>query len=257
MAGAIQSEMLLSQRFTKSSSGPSPDIMSLKGIRLSFASEIDENQRFSTGKIKRLTGKNQLVGRHPNDKYEIRFSPTQKIMIETNTHPSAQANDTSFWERMHLIEFEISFVNRDPLEAHERRAILDLDDQILKEAPGVLGWLVEGCLLWQRHGLMPPLKVLKAAAKYRAKEDVLGDFIATCCVRNPGAKVQARVIYQRYIEWYKENIDARENKEPTSTTFGKQLGQVFDKHRSNGVVVYIGVDVLEQPAKEEETELGI
>jgi putative DNA primase/helicase len=256
MAGSIASEMLLSQKFAKSSSGPSPDIMSLKGIRLSFASEIDENQRFSAAKIKKLTGKNELVGRHPNDKYEIRFPPTQKIMIETNIQPSAPANDKSFWERMHLIPFEISFVNRDPLEAHERRAILDLDDQIRKEAPGILAWLVRGCLLWQQQGLNPPLAVTEAAAKYQRNEDLLGDFIDACCVRNAGAKVQSKVIYQRYVEWYKENVDSRENKEPTSTTFGKQLGQIFEKHRSNGCVFYTGIDVLQQSDDSRQGELG-
>ena len=244
MAGSIASEMLLSQKFTKSSSGPSPDIMSLKGIRLSFASEIDDNQRFSAAKIKKLTGKNELVGRHPNDKYEVRFPPTQKILIETNLQPSAPANDKSFWERMHLIPFEVSFVNRDPLAAHERRAILDLDDQILKEAPGVLAWLVRGCLLWQQQGLQPPLEVIEAAKKYQKNEDQLGDFIEACCVLNPGAQVQARVIYQRYVEWYKENMDHREGKEPTNTTFGKQLGQIFDKRHSNGRVVYTGIDII-------------
>ena len=255
MAGSIASEMLLSQKFAKSSSGPSPDIMSLKGIRLSFASEIDENQRFSAAKIKKLTGKNELVGRHPNDKYEVRFPPTQKIMIETNIQPSAPANDKSFWERMHLIPFEISFVNRDPLEAHERRAILDLDEQILKEASGILAWLVRGCLLWQQHGLNPPLAVTEAAAKYQRNEDLLGDFIDACCVRNPGARVQSKMIYQRYVEWYKENIDSRDGKEPTSTTFGKQLGQIFEKHRSNGCVFYDGIDIL-KTADQQQGESG-
>ena len=255
MAATIQSEMRLSQRFSKSSSGPSPDIMSLKGIRLSFASEIEENQQFSTAKIKKLTGKNTLVGRHPNDKYEVRFAPTQKIMIETNIQPSAPANDRSFWERMHLIPFDISFVNRDPIEAHERRAIMDLDDQVRKEAPGILAWLLRGCLFWQQQGLMPPQEVTNAAAEYRRNEDLLGDFIEACCVLTPAAKVLSKVIYQRYIAWYKENVDSREKKEPTITAFGKQLGRVFEKHRVNGIVEYIGIDVKDAPP--DDTQLGV
>jgi len=147
LACPIPSEMLLSQKFSRSASGPSPDIMSLKGIRLAFASEIDEGQRFSASKIKWLTGKDELVGRNPHDKYPTRFSPTHKLILMTNTQPSAPANDKAFWERLHLIPFTISFVNRDPKDASERRAILDLHQQILAESSGILSWLVRGCLL--------------------------------------------------------------------------------------------------------------
>ena len=129
--------------------------MSLKGIRMAFASEIDEGQRFSAAKIKWFTGKDELVGRNPHDKYPTHFNPTHKLCLQTNTQPQAPPNDKAFWERLHLIPFLISFVNRDPQESHERRAILDLDRQVLKEAPGILAWLVAGCLLWQRRRPQP------------------------------------------------------------------------------------------------------
>jgi len=115
---------------------------------------------------------------------------------------------------------------------------------------------VRGCLFWQQQGLNPPLAVTEAAAKYQRNEDLLGDFIDACCARNRGAKVQSKVIYQRYVEWYKENIDSRENKQPTSTTFGKQLSQIFEKHRSNGCVFYDGIDVLLTPSDQQQGELG-
>jgi len=79
-AGSIPAEMLLSQRISKSASGPSPDIMSLKGLRMAFASEIDEGQRFSAAKIKWLTGKDELTGRNPHDKYPTRFYPTHNYL---------------------------------------------------------------------------------------------------------------------------------------------------------------------------------
>ena len=46
LASPIQAELLLDQGRAKSSSGPSPDIMSLRGLRLAFASESDEGRRF-------------------------------------------------------------------------------------------------------------------------------------------------------------------------------------------------------------------
>lgn len=238
LAGSIPSEMLLSQKYSKNSSGPSPDIMSLKGIRMAFASEIDEGQRFSASKIKWLTGKDELVGRSPHDKYPTRFAPTHKLFLMTNTQPQAPPNDKAFWERLHLIPFLISFVNRDPQEAYERRAILDLDQQVLKEAPGILAWLVRGCLLWQRDGLKPPHEITDATEQYRRNEDLLADFIEECCLREPGAKAKSSVLYARFIDWYHDNVG---QKEPTGTWFGKQLSQKYEKHKSEGCVVYHGI----------------
>ncbi len=238
LAGSIPSEMLLSQRYSKNASGPSPDIMSLKGIRMAFASEIDEGQRFSASKIKWLTGKDELVGRNPHDKYPTRFRPTHKLFLMTNTQPQAPPNDKAFWERLHLIPFTISFVNRDPKESHERRAILDLDHQLLEEAPGILAWLVRGCLAWQKHGLKPPQAVTEATEEYRRNEDLLADFVDECCYREPAARDRASMLYAAFVEWYHDNIGKNE---PSGTWFGKQLTQKFKKTKYEGCVMYHGV----------------
>jgi len=243
LAGSIPSEMLLSQKYSKSSSGPSPDIMSLKGIRMAFASEIDEGQRFSGGKVKWLTGKDELVGRSPHDKYPTRFTPTHKLFLMTNTQPQAPPNDKAFWERIHLIPFAISFVNRDPQESYERRAILDLDRQLLKEAPGILAWLVRGCLLWQRHGLSPPREVSEATEDYRRNEDILADYIDECCHREPAAKDLGAALYAKFSEWYHENVGKNE---PSGTWFGKQLGAKFKKTKVEGRVTYHGIRLKDE-----------
>jgi putative DNA primase/helicase len=241
LAGAIPSEMLLSQKFIKSASGPSSDLMSLKGIRMAVASETDENQRFSASKVKWLTGKDELVGRTPYVKYATRFHPTHKLFLMTNSQPSAPPNDRAFWERLHLVPFSISFVNRDPQDLHERRAILDLDQQLKKESSGILAWLVRGCLEWQRCGLKPPKEVLEATEQYRRNEDLLADFIDECCVVEPMVKEKASVLYGRFVEWYHENHG---KKEPSGTFFGKGLSQKFEKSKYNGFVTYVGLKLL-------------
>lgn len=237
-AGAIPSEMLLSARYAKNSSSPSPDIMGLKGIRMAFASEIDEGMKFSAAKIKWLTGKDELTGRSPHDKHLTHFKPTHKLFLMTNTQPQAPPNDKAFWDRMHLIPFLISFVNRDPQESHERRAILDLDRQVLKESPGILAWLVRGCLLWQRHGLNPPREVTEATEQYRRNEDLLADWSDERCFREPGAKDKGSVLYASFVDWYHENVGKNE---PSGTWFGKQLSSKFEKRKSDGHIVYYGI----------------
>jgi phage/plasmid-associated DNA primase len=51
-----------------------------------------------------------------------------------------------------------------------------LDDVLATEAPGILRWLVEGCLQWQEHGLDEPEKVVRDTLAYRQAEDVFARF---------------------------------------------------------------------------------
>lgn len=239
MAGPIPSEMLLSQKFAKSASGPSPDVMKLKGLRLAIATETDENQRFSASKIKWYTGNNKLTGRWPNDKRPIDFDPTHTLFLETNYQPTAPANDRSFWERVHLIPHNISYVDRDPRELNEKRANLNLKKELKKDHPKILGWMVRGCLLWQKYGLKPPAIVTEATKKYREDEDLIGDWISECCIREPLAKEKASLLFNSFREWYHANIGKGDKL--TGTWFGKQLSQKFEKDKETGCIMYHGL----------------
>ena len=246
MAGSIPSEMLLSSKNVKSSSAPSPDIMSIKGVRMAFASEIDENQRFSLSIIKKLTGGDELYGRHPHDKYSTRFLPTHKLFVQTNIKPGASANDRAFWERVNMIPFRISFVDRDPKEPWERRANLHLKEQLTEELPGILAWLMRGCLWWQRDGLKPPKAVLEETARYQRDEDLIADFVDARCIREPGAREQSSKLYNQFVDWYHEGHG---KKEPSSTWFGKEMNQKFDRTKQNGCNVYHGIRLADDQGR--------
>lgn len=242
LAGPIPSEMLLSSKYARSSSGPSPDIMSLRGLRMAFASETDEGHKFSASKVKWLTGKDELTGRHPHDKYPSTFLPSHMLFLITNAKPQAPAHDRAFWERLHLIPFTISFVNRDPQKTHERRAILDLDEQLKKEGSGLLAWLVRGCLLWQKCGLDPPRVITEATEAYRRDEDLLADYIDECCLIEPGAKAKSSDLYGQFEKWYLANVG---KKVPSGTWFGKNLAHKFDKNKQSGCVFYHGIGLID------------
>lgn len=241
LAGPIQSEMLLAQRMTKSASGPSPDIMTLKGLRLAFASESDEGRRFSPSRVKWLTGGDELIGRNPHDKYEVRFTPTHFLMLLTNIKPYAPADDFAFWERLHLIPFKLSFVDRDPVAPNECRAIKDLADKIKEESSGILAWLVKGCLLYQKNGLAPPECVLEEIKQYRRDQDLLADFLEDKCIVAEHQKVQSSKIYDIFSTWFEKNIS---KKGLSQKKFGTLMSKKFDKAKSIGVFYYYGLDIL-------------
>lgn len=48
----VPAEMLLDQGYAKNSSGPAPDLMTLRGRRIAYASETDAGRSFSSSKVK-------------------------------------------------------------------------------------------------------------------------------------------------------------------------------------------------------------
>lgn len=248
LAGAVQSEMLLDQKNARSSSGPTPDIMALKGLRLAFASETDEGKKFSTSKAKWLTGGDTLTGRAPHDKYETRFSPSHLLFLQTNHLPHAPADDFGFWQRVHLLPFDIRFVD-DPKKDNERPLDKHLPARLRAEASGILAWLIRGCIEWQRYGLTPPKKVLAATRQYQHDEDTVKQFLEACCSPLDDTTDEDYETYgdlhKAYLKWYQEEG----GRFPLGKTkFGKQLDPHLKRVEKGGVIKFYGARLKSQPA---------
>lgn len=237
LAAPIRSEMLLGQFRTASPSGPSPEIMALRGLRLAFASETDDGCRISPSRVKWLTGNDTLTGRSPHDKYEINFKPTHTLFLQTNHLPHAPADDFAYWERMVVVPFGLSYVNREPTADDERRADKHLPAKLRQEIPGILVWLVAGCLRWQQAGLKPPAPVQAAGEEYQRDEDHLGDFIDECLILDSEAHLGATEVYSVFEGWWKKNISKNSLKQKR---FGKLFGKRFER-KKEGINYYLGV----------------
>lgn len=240
LASPIPAEMLLDQGKAKNSGGPTPDIMMLQGLRFAFASETDENRRFSPSRVKWLTGADTLTGRNPYDKRPLSFEPTHTLVLLTNNKPSAPPEDFAFWERVYLITFRLSFVNRDPVAEYERPVDLDMMDKLKKEASGILAWLVRGTISYLERGLEPPEEIWKETAEYRRDEDLLADFLEEYCdLTDLRATSSATELYDRAAEWWRENVS--EKKELTQTRFGRMMRKRFDRTKIAGKNYYVGI----------------
>ncbi|EMS79182.1 phage/plasmid primase, P4 family [Desulfotignum phosphitoxidans DSM 13687] len=242
MAGTIRPEMLLDNFNPSSSSGASADIMTLRGLRMAFASETDEGRKISPSRVKWLTGRDPIRGRNPYDKYEVEWTPSHTLILLTNHKPHAPADDFAFWERMKVIPFTLSFVDRPPTSENERRADPMLYKKLEKELPGIFAWMVRGCLEWQQVGLDPPSIVKAAVDEYQKDEDSVGDFIEECCITGPGYSVGATALYQRFEAWWKENVS---NRIPKQRRFGDWMKKKkFEKVKS-GTIKYNGIGLLD------------
>ncbi|EFK11865.1 phage/plasmid primase, P4 family, C-terminal domain protein [delta proteobacterium NaphS2] len=240
LAGSIPSEMLLDQgRFTNADS-PTPSLMSLRGLRCAFASEVEENRRFSSSRVKWLSGSDSLVGRFPHDRRPTRFRPTHKLILLINERPNAPMNDYAFWERLHMVPFPFSFVDHEPKAANERRADKSLAEKLKEEAPGILAWLVRGCLKWQKQGLSPPEKIRKNTEEYKRSEDLLETFLDEHCILDPKEEEASADLYDAFKSWWSENVS---RKTLSQKKFGRLMGRKFERKKTN-TIKYVGLRLV-------------
>jgi len=236
----VQSEMLLDQGRNQSAAAASPDVMSLKGVRIAFGSESDEGRRFSTAKVKWLSGSDSLVARSPYDRRTTTFTPTHLLILLTNNRPHAPANDLAFWIRVQLIPFPLSFIDN-PVRDNERLRDKSIPDRLIKEEPEILSWLVRGCLRWQRDGLAPPKVILDATKAYQREEDMLADFLEQRCHLDPKSQISASDIYDAFKEWHSENVSKKYT--VSQKKFGMLMKDKFDKVK-RGTYFYKGLRLM-------------
>jgi len=239
LAGAVQSELLLDQGRLKSSSGPSADIMRLRGLRLAWASETNEGRKLDAGKIKLLTGGGNLVGRAPYSKYEVSFAQSHTLFLLTNCKPHAPSDDYALWKRMVLIPFTQSFVDS-PEKTNERQVDKYLLEKLKNEAEGILAWLVRGCAAWQKYGLNPPGIVNQAVQDYRNDEDILQQFIEDACFQGNDCMACASDLYEHYKSWMHNNS----MKPLTGTKFGRKMSERYNKKKVGNINYYMNIGIL-------------
>ena len=222
----IQPETIMMKN---NSGGPTSDIARLKGSRFVTVPEPSEGARLNEGLVKQMTGGDKMTASRKYEN-EFEFIPEYKLWMPTNHKPKVYGTDVGIWSRIRLIPFTV----RIPDEKIDR----NLKTKLKKEYAGILNWAVEGCLLWQQEGLIPPASVTEATAEYKTEMDVLASFLDECCVEGDGA-VQSSDLFKVYLVWAKE----RNEYEMTSSKFGREMSKRFEKQRVAGGIYYHGVKV--------------
>jgi len=121
----------------------------LFGKRLVVCQETEENRRFNETLVKQLAGGDAVRVRKMHEDF-WEFDPMWKLWLSTNHRPEVRGTDHAIWRRIRLIPFNVKF--HDPGEGEPMKD-LTMEDRLTAELPGILAWVVAGCLLWQRERL--------------------------------------------------------------------------------------------------------
>jgi putative DNA primase/helicase len=168
----------------------------LQGARLVTSVETEEGRAWAESKIKTLTGGDPIAARFMRQDF-FEYSPQFKLFIAGNHRPALRSVDEAIRRRFHLVPFTVT------IPPEERDGTLT--EQLKAEWPGILAWMIGGCLQWQRHGLNPPKAVLAATAEYLEGEDALLAWIDEDCERDPQAHAKTSDLYESFRRWADRN----------------------------------------------------
>ncbi len=241
----IESSLFTEQRFQRDPNAPTPALLSIRGRRLVYASETGANASMNTEQLKRLSSADMITARALNVNKQIEFIPTHQLVLSTNHLPAApaKADDYAIWDRMIVFPLPFSFIE-DPKEDFEKKVDKYLLDKLKVEAPGILAWLVRGCLEWQAQGLKLTDSIIKTTQQYERGEDDLRDFIDEWCELGDNYEVQAKAFYEAYCAWFKDREPSR--KPMSNKRFGAKMANRFDRTEDHMFRYYLGVRIRDE-----------
>jgi putative DNA primase/helicase len=205
----------------------------LMGARLAVSSETEEGQRLSAARLKRICqgpgGEIEACRKYENP---VAFPETHKLWIDANHKPDLPATDRAAWNRLHLIPFTVTI----PKDRQDRQ----LTASLLKEAEGILPWLVTGAKRWYASGLPQSEIVKKATGAWREDLDRLAAYLEehTRKASDAEAYLRNKVLYEAYKSWAEGNGE----KVLRQKDFTAQMeGMGFRKEKKETGVIWYGI----------------
>ena len=165
--------------------------------RLAVACEVEQGSRFRLQRLKELTGDRRQTARFLYGDF-FDFDATCKLLFVCNHKPRVEEDSEAVWRRVQLIPFDVQFAGK----RDDKR----LAEKLCGEQSGILRWMLEGCLAWQRDGLRPPARVQAATQDYRRRSGGhVAEFLDQRALRKEGAFTAKSQVMVLYRKWCSDN----------------------------------------------------
>lgn len=207
----------------------SNDFVQLVGKRLAISGEVSDGCRWHEGRIKTLTS-DEFIDVKPHYKETYSVKRTHKHLVLGNYRPAFNSMDAGTTSKFVLVPFNVSFLGREDV---------DLPMKLRKEAPDILGWLMQGHLQFIMNGMrLPACKAVDEATQdYFDSQATVSMWVEECCERIDNLSMpmtrwaQSSDLYASYSEWKRSR-----GEEPyRMQRFSEALQVDFKKGRSDGI----------------------
>lgn len=172
------------------------ELADLEGKRLAIGTEVPRGSAWNEVRIKMLSGGDKVRARRMRqDFYE--FDAQHTFWVSGNDKPRIKGTDAGIWRRVKLVPFAANIPDNevDP----------ELPIKLQAEAPGILAWALDGCAAYLQHSLGTCAAVSEATDEYKKDEDILGNFIADCCLVGAGRCAVKTAFREQLRKWLEEH----------------------------------------------------
>jgi putative DNA primase/helicase len=172
------------------------DLAGLRGARLVTANETEEGRAWSETRVKQLTGGDKIAARFMHRDF-FEYLPQFKLNVAGNNKPVLRNVDAAIKRRINMVPF----INKP--ETPDKQ----LEQKLRAEASQILRWMIEGCLDWQKNGLVKPQVVVDATEEYFASQDHFGRWLDERCKRGNGDEFGTKpiVLLRNFQSWCEAN----------------------------------------------------
>ena len=212
------------------------ELARLAGARMVTASETEKGHAWAEARIKSITGGDEVAARFMRQDF-FQFRPQFKLIIIGNHKPVLHNVDDAARRRFNIVPFVRKPESPDPY----------LEQKLKPEWPTILRWMIEGCLSWQRHGLMRPASVTATTEAYFSDQDVMGQWLAEHCDAEVGNPFKCDYVAALFESWV-EFCDAAGEKSGTKKAFSEALSQrgFVPKRGTGGARMFAGLRLKKQ-----------
>lgn len=203
------------------------DLVALAGdYRFILSDEPGPGSMWDGELLKQWTGGGMITASDAGAtaKKRTTFKPRGKLYVEVNPTPRMPGDDKGFRRRLRIIMWLVD-LNLIPGGFESPAA---LRERLLSELPGVLNWLIAGCLDWLGDRRVPvPERESEALADFWATGNPLGEWIdEECDLTDREAETGSTVLWTAFKAWMERNeIEEDAVKKWNPTRFGRELGQ--------------------------------
>jgi putative DNA primase/helicase len=168
----------------------------LAGKRLATVGDMPFTQILDANILKTITGGDAKLTARRLGHQPFAFTPYFKIVILSNTAPNLSGVDGGIKRRVLVVPFQQDFTTQPDTQLREK---------LTGELPGILRWMVEGCLEWLQTGLCPPEEIRVRTDEYIAEADTFETFLQDVSAVDPNGFVPSATLFARWMEVAKKS----------------------------------------------------
>lgn len=224
------------------------DLAKLRGARLVTASETEQGRAWDEPRIKALTGGDKVSARFMRQDF-FEYWPQFKLLIVGNHKPVLQNVDEALKRRVNIAPFVHTPPVKDPR----------LEEKLRAELPGILRWMIDGCLDWQENGLVRPAIVTGATDEYFATQNTFAQWLEDDCDADPlspGLWASFNDLYASWTNYAKRTGEAHGGGKAFSETLSNS-GFVRVKRGHKKVTGFRGIQLKSSATVDPSSRLGV